>query len=271
MQKGQQARRQREILEHYHDRYNRPDFIADDPIGLVHAFDDPRDREIVGFWIAMLAWGRRATIIDKGHQLIERMGGEPYRFVMEHGGNDETVRREFADWKHRTFTLTDTRYFMQWLHGYYVRHDSLEDAFVRHLKPNSENIEPALRGFHDHFFSLPEAPHRTRKHVATPERKSRCKRLCMFLRWMVRNDERGVDFGQWRRIRTDQLCMPLDVHVERVGRSMGLLQRKQCDWRAVVELTENLKQFDADDPTRFDFALFGMGVEGVDAAALSGN
>ncbi|MGB3799686.1 MAG: DUF2400 family protein, partial [Lewinella sp.] len=122
----------------------------------------------------------------------------------------------------------------------------------------------ALRGFHDYFFSLPDAPHRTRKQVATPARKSRCKRLCMFLRWMVRQDGRGVDFGQWQRIRPDQLCIPLDVHVDRVGRSLGLLKRKQCDWLAVAELTDNLRRFDADDPTRFDFALFGMGVEGVE-------
>ncbi|WP_104419991.1 TIGR02757 family protein [Neolewinella xylanilytica] len=254
---------QREVLEHYHDRYNRPEFIPDDPIGLVHAFTDPRDREIVGFWIAMLAWGRRATIIDKGQQLIEAMGGEPYRFVMEYGSCEDTIQRELGTWKHRTFTLTDTSYFLQWLQWYYRRHDSLEDAFARHLTADSTTIEPALRGFHDDFFRLPDAPRRTRKHVATPARKSRCKRLCMFLRWMVRQDDRGVDFGQWRRIRPDQLCMPLDVHVERVGRSLGLLQRKQGDWMAVTELTANLREFDSEDPTRFDFALFGMGVEGV--------
>ena len=259
---------QRDVLEHYHERYNRPEFIPDDPIGLVHAFTDPRDREIIGFWIAMLAWGRRATIIDKGHQLIERMGGEPYRFVVECGGCDAAVEEALGDWKHRTFNFTDTRYFLQWLHWYYRHHDSLEDAFARHLTPSDATVEPALRGFHELFFSLPDAPHRTRKHVATPLRKSRCKRLCMFLRWMVRTDGRGVDFGLWQRIRPDQLCMPVDVHVERIGRALGLLQRKQCDWKAVVELTENLKRFDPGDPTRFDFALFGMGVEGVDVDSL---
>nr|WP_256534364.1 TIGR02757 family protein [Lewinella sp. JB7] len=251
------------MLDHYHDRFNRPAFVPDDPIGLVHAFSDPRDREIVGFWIAMLAWGRRATIIDKGHQLIEAMGGEPYRFITERGHCSATIIRELGDWKHRTFTFADTCYFIQWLRWYYRRHESLEDAFARHLSAKDPTIEPALRGFHELFFSLPDAPHRTRKHVATPARNSRCKRLCMFLRWMVRTDDRGVDFGQWRRIRPDQLCMPLDVHVERVGRSLGLLTRKQCDWRAVVELTDKLKEYDAEDPTRFDFALFGMGVEGI--------
>ncbi|MGB3801825.1 MAG: DUF2400 family protein, partial [Lewinella sp.] len=128
---------QLEVLEHYHDRYNRPEFIPDDPIGLVHAFDDPRDREIIGFWVAMLAWGRRATIIDKGQQLIEGMGGRPYQFVMECGNCADTVSRQLGEWKHRTFNLTDTQYFLQWLHWYYQRHDSLEDAFARHLTPDS--------------------------------------------------------------------------------------------------------------------------------------
>ncbi|NJB86229.1 uncharacterized protein (TIGR02757 family) [Lewinella marina] len=260
--------RQQAVLEHYHDRFNTPDFLPDDPLGLVHAFDDPRDREIIGFWVATLAWGRRATIIDKGQQLIERMEGEPLRYVLEYGDDADRIGRDLGDWKHRTFTLADTRYFLSWLRWYYQRNESLEDAFARHLTADSPNIEPALRGFHELFFSLPEAPHRTRKHVATPARKSRCKRLCMFLRWMVRQDDRGVDLGQWRRIRPDQLCVPLDVHVERVGRSLGLLKRKQCDWQAVVELTENLKRFDPRDPTRYDFALFGMGVEGIAPEAV---
>ncbi len=253
----------RELLDHHHDRFNRTDFIQDDPIGLVHAFTDPRDREIVGFWVAMLAWGRRATIIDKGQQLIEALGGEPYRFVIEHGNDPDWIADRLGHWKHRTFTFADTEYFLRWLHHYYRHHDSLEDAFARHLSPEDATVEPALRGFHDLFFSLPEAPDRTRKHVATPARKSRCKRLCMFLRWMVRRDERGVDFGQWNRIRPDQLCIPLDVHVGRVARQLGLLTRKQGDWQAVVELTDRLKQFDAKDPVRYDFALFGMGVCGT--------
>jgi uncharacterized protein (TIGR02757 family) len=253
----------RDLLEQHHDRFNRPDFLADDPLGLVHAFTDPRDREIIGFWVATLAWGRRATIIDKGHRLIEAMEGRPYDFVMSHGSDAETIAARLGDWKHRTFTFTDTTYFLRWLQHYYRQHDSLEDAFARHLTPTDRTIEPALRGFHELFFSLPEAPQRTRKHVATPARNSRCKRLCMFLRWMVRYDDRGVDLGQWRRIRPDQLCIPLDVHVERVARHLGLLTRKPCDWRAVLELTENLRKLDGGDPVRYDFALFGMGVSGI--------
>ncbi|NJC27282.1 TIGR02757 family protein [Neolewinella antarctica] len=247
-------------LNHYHDLYNRPDFIPHDPICLVHAFDDRRDREIIGFWVAILAWGRRQTIIDKGTQLIELMDGRPYEFILNH---TEADRARFADWKHRTFNFEDTQYFLRWLQQYYRAHDSLEDAFARHLTPEDDTIEPALRGFHDLFFSLPDAPHRTRKHVATPARKSRCKRLCMFLRWMVRQDENGVDFGYWTRIKPSQLCLPVDVHVERQAREMGLLKRKQTDWAAVLELTANLRAFDPVDPCRFDFALFGAGVNGA--------
>ena len=246
-------------LEYYHDRHNRPDFIPDDPIGLVHAFTERRDREIVGFWVATLAWGRRATIIDKGTQLIELMGGEPYRFITEHREED---RARFADWKHRTFNYTDTLYFLEFLQRFYREHDSLETAFARHLRPEDRNIEPALIGFHEDFFSLPDAPRRTQKHVATPARKSRCKRLCMYLRWMVRKDVRGVDFGEWTTISPAQLCLPLDVHVERQARRLGLLKRKQNDWKAVVELTDAVRRFDPDDPARYDFSLFGMGIDG---------
>lgn len=226
----------------------------------MHAFEDPRDIEIVGFWVATLAWGRRATIIDKGAQLIELMGGEPHKFITEHREED---RARFAEWKHRTFTYTDTLYFLEFLQQYYRENDSLESAFSDHLRPEDADIGPALAGFHNQFFSLPDAPRRTRKHVATPDRKSRCKRLCMFLRWMVRQDDRGVDFGIWNNISPAQLCLPLDVHVERVARHLGLLARKQADWKAVEELTAACRRFDPEDPAKYDFALFGMGVEGV--------
>lgn len=239
------------------DRYNQPGFILHDPISLPHAFEDRRDREIIGFWTAMLAWGQRKTILNKSLELVELMGGEPYRFIVEHQADE---RNRFQYWKHRTFNFEDTCYFLEWLQQYYREHDSLEEAFARHLNPEDEDIEKALLGFHEDFFSLPDAPKRTRKHVATPARKSRCKRLCMFLRWMVRQDDKGVDFGDWTNISPAQLCLPLDVHVERIARQFGLLKRKQCDWLAVKELTANLRVFDPNDPARYDFALFGMGV-----------
>jgi len=238
-------------------RYNTPDFIANDPISIPHRFTRLQDREIMGFWAAMLAWGQRRTIIQNANRLAELMDGAPYDFILHHAESD---RKRFLEFKHRTFQATDTLYFLEFLQGFYRQHNSLEHAFARHLNPADATVEPALIGFHHDFFDHPYAPERTRKHVATPERGSTCKRLNMFLRWMVRRDDAGVDFGHWQRIRPAQLLIPLDVHVERVARRMGLLQRPQTDWKAVLELTENLRAFDAEDPVKYDFALFGMGV-----------
>ncbi len=211
----------------------------------------------MGFWVAMLAWGQRKTIINKSLELIELMDGTPHDFILNHQEKD---RQRFASFKHRTFQYTDTLYFLHFLQHYYQKEDSLEYAFRRHLSDKDEHVGAALIGFHEHFFSLPDAPQRTRKHIATPARKSSCKRLNMFLRWMVRKDEKAVDFGLWKSIPTRQLLMPLDVHVDRVARQLGLLKRKQRDWQAVLELTSNLRAFDSVDPVKYDFALFGMGV-----------
>ena len=205
----------------------------------------------------MLAWGQRKTIINKAGELIEMMDGAPYDFIVHHREED---RKRFLGFKHRTFQATDTLFFLEFLQWYYCRHDSLEDAFARFLSPHDQHTGPALAGFHYLFFSLPDAPQRTRKHIATPERGSTCKRLNMFLRWMVRRDKQGVDFGLWQRISPAQLLIPLDVHVDRVARRLGLIKRKQTDWQTVLELTGNLRHFDAEDPVRYDFALFGLGV-----------
>ncbi len=245
------------ILDHHVDQYNRPTFIDTDPISIPHRFSQLADIEITGFWVAMLAWGQRKTIINKASELIELMDGAPHQFIVQHGEKD---RARFASFKHRTFNYTDTLYFLEFFQKFYQKHDSLEDAFAQFITPESPHIGPALAGFHDLFFSLPDAPHRTRKHIATPARKSSCKRLNMFLRWMVRKDEAGVDFGLWKHILPSQLLIPLDVHVDRVARHLGLLTRKQTDWRAVLELTEQLRQFDPHDPVKYDYALFGMGV-----------
>ncbi len=238
-------------------RYNTPAFIVDDPISLPHGFTTLQDREIMGFWAATLAWGQRKTIIRNALHLADLMDGAPYDFIKNHTEED---RARFLDFKHRTFQATDTLWFLEFLQQYYRRHPSLETAFTRHLGPNDPTVERALAGFHHDFFDHPDAPGRTRKHVATPERGSTCKRLNMFLRWMVRRDQGGVDFGHWTGIRPDQLLIPLDVHVERVARRLGLLERSQADWRAVLELTGRLREFDPLDPVKYDFALFGMGV-----------
>lgn len=245
-------------LEACVNRYNHPSFIADDPIQIPHQFDKLQDREIMGFWVAMLAWGQRKTIINKSNALIELMDGAPYDFIRNHVEKD---RKRFLDFKHRTFQATDTLYFLEFLQQHYRHSDSLETAFSRHLSVNDQTIEKALIGFHDYFFSLPDAPQRTRKHVATPKRKSTCKRLNMFLRWMVRKDDAGVDFGIWSTISPSQLLLPLDVHVDRVARSFGLIKRKQTDWLSVLELSEYCRSLDPEDPAKYDFALFGLSVD----------
>lgn len=245
------------LLESAAARFNQPGFIADDPISVAHRFSKKEDIEIMAFWAATLAWGQRKTIINSAQKLAELMDNAPHDFIKNHQEKD---RARFLDFKHRTFQATDTLWFLEYFQRFYQKNGSLETAFSDHLTPFSENIEAALIGFHDGFFADEFAPDRTRKHVATPARGSTCKRLCMFLRWMVRDDERGIDFGIWKKISPSQLLMPLDVHVERVARQLGLLERPQTDWRAVLELTENLRRFDKNDPVKYDFALFGMGV-----------
>ncbi len=239
------------------ERYNRPDFIPADPISIPHRFEKLQDKEIIGFWTAVLAWGQRTTIINSANRLIELTDGAPHDFIVNHTEKD---RARFLDFKHRTFQPTDTLWFLEFLQRHYRKNDSLETAFSQHLTAEDATVENALRGFHNLFFADENAPQRTRKHIATPARKSSCKRLNMFLRWMVRDDDKGVDFGLWKSIKPAQLLIPLDVHVDRVARRLGLLHRKQTDWLSVLELTENLRKYDADDPVKYDFALFGAGV-----------
>lgn len=245
------------FLEQCVDQFNRPNFIEKDPISIPHKFNKQEDIEIIGFWTATIAWGQRVTIIKNANRLVELMDGDPHDFILNHKEKD---RARFLDFKHRTFQNLDTLYFLEFLQQHYREHDSLESAFLKGLGKKDVDTKNSLIGFHDYFFSLEYAPKRTRKHVATPARKSSCKRLNMFLRWMVRKDKKGVDFGLWNKIKPSQLMMPLDVHVERIGRSLGLLDRKQRDWRAVDELTTALRKFDPKDPVKYDFALFGLGV-----------
>jgi len=238
-------------------KFNTSQFIENDPISIPHQFSKLQDIEITAFWVAMLAWGQRVTIINKAKELIQLMDNAPHDFILNHKEKD---RKRFLNFKHRTFQATDTLYFLEFFQNFYQKNKSLETAFSQHLSSDSEHVGDALKGFHELFFDLENAPQRTRKHVSTPIRKSACKRLNMFLRWMVRQDTQGVDFGIWKKIKPSQLLIPMDVHVDRIARRHGLLKRKQTDWLSVLELTNNLKKFDSYDPVKYDFALFGIGV-----------
>ncbi len=249
----------KEILDEAYERYNQPDFIENDPICIPHQFSKQQDIEIMGFWAAVLAWGQRKTIINKCKELIQWMDGSPHDFILHHQEED---LKPFLQFKHRTFNATDALYFIHFFKHHYQRFDSLEEAFVLNFDASAEHTEKALSHFHQYFFSLEDYPERTRKHIATPARNSACKRINMFLRWMVRQDQKGVDFGLWKKINPAQLVCPCDVHVERVARKLQLITRKPTDWKTALELTQNLKLLDPQDPVKYDFALFGLGVLG---------
>lgn len=238
------------------NEYNRESFIANDPISIPHAFTLKQDIEITGFFASIFAWGQRKTIIKKSFELVDRMGGEPYKFILNHSDED---LKNLLGFKHRTFNDTDLLYFVDFLNRHYKQYDSLEDAFIS--SSGFIDMESALIHFEEYFFNSPDAPQRTRKHVATPARNSTCKRLNMYLRWMVRHDEQGVDFGLWNKIHPRHLICPIDVHVDRTARRFGLITRKQTDWKTAIELTENLRKLDPEDPAKYDFALFGLSVD----------
>lgn len=245
----------KEFLDQKSEQYNRSGFIEHDPISIPHLFKKKQDIEIAGLFAATLAWGQRKTIIRKCRELLSMMDHAPYDFILHHTESD---LKSLMDFKHRTFNSTDLLYFIESLKYYYREHDSLEFAFYRNTK--DETVENGLIQFHKFFFKL-DHPHRTRKHIATPERKSTCKRLVMYLRWMVRQDNKGVDFGIWKKISPAQLVCPCDLHVDRVARKLKLIKRKQTDWKTALELTSNLRKFDPTDPVKYDFALFGLGIE----------
>lgn len=247
----------KDFLDKKVTEYNNPGFITCDPISVPHGFTKQQDIEIAGFFAAILAWGQRKTIINKCSELLAMMDNAPHDFMINHEEND---LKPFLKFKHRTFNDLDTLYFIEFFADFYKDHESLEEAFVLAWTPEVQVMERLFINFHDYFFRLPNAPARTRKHIATPLRKAACKRLNMFLRWMVRDDGEGVDFGIWKKIKPYQLICPCDLHVDRVGRRLGLITRKQTDWLTAMELTENLRKFDPLDPAKYDFALFGLGV-----------
>jgi uncharacterized protein (TIGR02757 family) len=243
--------------------YNHPSFIKDDPISIPHRFTKKQDVEIAAFFASILAWGTRKGIINSCNKLLEGMNNEPYNFVIKTDLNKKKSFEPFAGFVHRTFNSHDLWHLFNFLQHHYKKEASLETAFSKWLLPHDDNIEKALAGFHEYVFNFSEEAKEEkhcRKHISTPVKKSACKRLNMFLRWMVRDDNNGVDFGIWKNIKPSQLICPLDVHVSRVARRFNLLQRKQDDWQAATELTAYLKTLDANDPVKYDYALFGLGV-----------
>jgi uncharacterized protein (TIGR02757 family) len=236
--------------------YNQPSFIEKDPVCIPHSFTKKQDIEISGLFAAVLAWGNRTTIINNCRRLMNRMDNHPHDFILHHSDAD---LKPFMSFVHRTFNATDLLYFLHVLQQHYRSSSSLEDAFVPAHCYDAGNVEGALIHFHNYFFSG-EHPARTKKHITTPARNSACKRLNMYLRWMVRKDRKGVDFGLWKKIRPFQLICPLDVHVARVAHRLGLLENDKSNWVNALRLTAQLKELDPADPAVYDYALFGLGM-----------
>jgi len=242
------------FLEEKADCYNSPAFIGTDPVQVPHRFSESNDIEIAAFLTATLSWGNKRTIIAKSDELTSMMPGGPFNFMME--CTDQQLER-FLPFIHRTFNGWDAIYFLKALKGIYQERGGLRVLFEEGYRRHSD-LYHAILHFRSAFFRMAD-PGRTAKHVADPSRGATCKRLNMFLRWMVRRDSRGVDFGIWEGIPMHALYVPLDVHTGSVARKLGLLQRKQNDWKAVEELTARLRLFDPSDPVRYDYALFGLG------------
>ena len=242
----------KDFLEEKYKQYNRLNFIENDPVSIPHQFSKKQDIEIAGFLTATIAWGQRKTIIKNANELIRRMDHAPYDFILNSAVIDG---RSFHDFVHRTFNGADCIFFLKSLQHIYKKYNSLEDTF------KGQDVKSSILYFRKIFLSI---THQTRseKHISDPEANSACKRINMFLRWMVRKDQCGVDFGIWNAIGAHQLMCPLDVHSGNVARKLGLLNRKQNDWKAVAELTSRLTEFDRNDPVKYDFALFGAGVTG---------
>lgn len=244
----------KEFLDQKVDQYQQPQFLESDPIQIPHRFSRKEDIEIAGFLVATIAWGNRTTILNSGRKMMELMDNAPFDFIRNHQVSDLTGLASFV---HRTFQGEDFQYFVRALQHIYKQYGRLETA----LKPRAmeTNYKNAIAQFKQVFFELNPA-YRTLKHVSDPHKNSAAKRIHMYLRWMVRSQDRGVDFGLWNTHKTANLSCPLDVHSGRVARKLGLLSRKQNDWKAVVMLDDSLRKMDRNDPVKYDFALFGLGV-----------
>ena len=243
----------KEFLDEKVLQYNHTDFIESDPIQIPHLFSLKEDIEISGFLIATIAWGNRKSIINNGTKLMRIMGNSPYDFVMNFSEKNSKI---FSGFKHRTFNEYDLSFFIKALQHIYLTHDGMEAVFSKNSGKMS--LQPAIHEFKKVFFEIPHLD-RTQKHISDPLKNSAAKRINMYLRWMVRNDNSGVDFGIWKNISPSLLSCPLDVHSGNVARKLKLLSRKQNDGKAVSELDDSLRKLDASDPVKYDFALFGLG------------
>ncbi|MCC8360448.1 TIGR02757 family protein [Salinimicrobium sediminilitoris] len=244
----------KEFLDFKVDQYNTAEFIETDPVQIPHLFSRKEDIEISGFLTATISWGNRKSILKNAHSLMELLEFAPYDFVQNH--SEEDLER-FEKFVHRTFNSIDLIYFIKAFQNIYRQHEGLESIFSKHSSKDS--LQPAIHEFKKIFFELPHEK-RTEKHVSDPLKNSAAKRINMFLRWMVRNDNRNVDLGIWNSLSSSQLSCPLDVHSGNVARKLGLLKRKQNDAKALAELDTNLRKLDHEDPVKYDYALFGLGV-----------
>ena len=249
----------RELLERLHDRYNNESFIEADPISVPHSFTRPVDREIAGFLAATIAWGNRRAIVQSAHRMMRYMDNAPEDFVRNATGTDMEYLRTYV---HRTFNGVDFQDFVRGLRHIITEWGSVGNYFETRYEEHGD-LRPVFSDFRRDFFAAEHDAH-CEKHLSSIDKGAACKRLCMYLRWFVRHDDRGVDFGMWRRIPMSALYMPLDIHTGRMGRNLGLLNRKQSDWKAVEELTASLRELHADDPVRYDYSLFGLGISGDD-------
>lgn len=246
-----------ELLERWYDRYNRPEFIDDDPVSVPHRFSTRDDREVAGFFAATIAWGNRTTIVRNACRMMQQMDNTPADFVL-HASAVEL--HGLAGFVHRTFNGADFQDFVLALRRLYAAFGGI-GAFFEESYARTGDLRPTLAEFRRELLRCDHLPH-CEKHLSSIERGAACKRLCMYLRWMVRRDDRGVDFGLWSGIPMSALYLPLDVHSGEVARALGLLERRQNDWRAVEQATAALRALDAEDPVRYDFALFGAGMDG---------
>jgi uncharacterized protein (TIGR02757 family) len=244
----------KEFLDEKVEKYNRIDFIESDPISIPHRFTRKEDIEISGFLAATIAWGNRTMILRNANRMMNYLDDSPYDYIMNHSDSD---LERISTVIHRTFNATDFIYFIKALKHVYKAQNGLEGIFNQYRTEDS--LQPAIHHFRNRFFELPHNT-RTMKHISDPFKGSAAKKINMFLRWMVRSDNRGVDFGIWQSISPSVLSCPLDVHSGNVARKLGILTRKQSDARSVAELDASLRHFDRNDPVKYDFALFGLGV-----------